>query len=82
MDSLDKWYYNHLHNIHMKKLELIQSKSSGRIDNTIPETFSLSKTKNFSFRSSKKKELEDIYKKNQIIMDALNDISKRKVKII
>lgn len=82
MDTQDRWYYNHLHNIHTKKLELIQSKSTGRIDNSIPETFGLSKTKNFSFRTTKKKEIDDIFKKNQIIMDALNEISNRKVRNI
>lgn len=79
MDTQDRWYYNHLHNIHQKKLELIQSKSSGRIDNSVPETFQISKTKNFSFKSTKKKEYEDIFRKNQVIMGALNEISNRKV---
>jgi hypothetical protein len=81
MDTLERWQYNHLHDLHKKKLEMIQTQSSSkRIDNSIPETLNINRTKVSSFQTIKNREFQDIYKKNQILFDALEDIKKRKVK--
>lgn len=79
MDSQERWHYNHLQEIHKKKLELIHSHSGKRIDNSPPETLRVNRTKFSSFQVNKTREYQDIYRKNQVLLDALNEISKRKV---
>ena len=79
MDSQERWHYNHLQEIHKKKLDLIHSQSGKRIDNSPPETLRVNRTKFSSFQVNKTREYQDIYRKNQVLLDALNEISKRKV---
>lgn len=75
----NKWQHKYQQNAHKKKLELIHAQSSKRIDNSPPVTLYLSKNKVVSYQNMRKQELNDIDKKNQVILDALNEISNRKV---
>ena len=80
MEHRDKWFYEYLVEIHHRKLELIKSSSSGRIDNSPPMTMQISKSKASSYLKLKNREIQEIHKKNQVILGALNEISDRKVR--
>ena len=79
MEAKNKWYYDHLKELHNKKLELIKSKSSRRIDNSPPTTLKLAKNIFKSQAFVKIAEHDDIYRKNQAILNTINTISNRKV---
>lgn len=80
MESRDKWYFDHLKEVHKKKINLINSNSTKRIDNSPPNTLQISKGRVASYQNLRNQEYHEIYRKNQVILDALNEISNRKVK--
>lgn len=81
MELKDKWYFDQLKEVHKRKLNLINSNSTKRIDNSPPTTLQISKSRVASYQNLRNQEYHEIYRKNQVILDALNEISNRKVKL-
>ena len=81
MELRDRWYFNHLMEMHCKKLESIKKESGKRIDNSPPATIHFIKRKANSQLYVKNQEFRDLLKKNKVILNALNEINNRKVKI-
>ena len=79
MELKDKWYFDQLKEVHKKKLNFINSNSTKRIDNSPPTTLQISKSRVAFYQNLRNQEYHEIYRKNQVILDALNEISSRKV---
>ena len=75
MELRDKWYVDHLIELHRKKLETIKKENGKRIDNSPPTTMHLAKRKVKSQVYVKNREFTDLFKKNQVILNALNEES-------
>jgi Hemingway/CFA97 len=82
MEFKERWYYDHLLEMHSKKLKMIKSQSGKRIDNSSPATLKLTKARLKAQAFLKNQEYKDLFKKNQVILNTLNEISNRKVIII
>lgn len=79
MEGKNNWQFKYQQSVHKKNLELIHAQSSKRIDNSPPFTLHLAKNKVASYQNLRKQELNDIDRKNQVILEALNEISNRRV---
>ena len=80
MELRDKWHFDHLKEVHKKKINLINSNSTKRIDNSPPTTLKISKGRVASYQNLRNQEYHEIYRKNQVILGTINQISNRKVK--